>query len=270
MDVTNILRLSGPVLQTCLIAVFIKRSTHRAFRYFFTYTVFAVMTEMAKFLLHGRVFLYFYLYWSSEVIYAILGFAALYEAFRHLFRHLYYLRGIRLAFPITAMLVLTLSALWILIHGQPVHAIPLLRVIFALEFAVRLLQIGFFVLVIGVALYHRSYIRRRGFGVAAGFGISASGIFAATVVRSEFGTSYPNLLAFLPPVAYLIAVVVWLLEFARPEPIEPMADYRQHDPWEMLARVRQLRKEAGEFLGRLFVRHRTKAGRSPENSVPFA
>jgi|SRR5215469_9561344 len=249
MNITNFFRLSGPVLQVCLLLLLIKRGAHLTFRFFCAYTVFAVVSGVTKFLVREHALVHFYLFWSAEAVYAILGFAALYEVYYHLFRHLYYRPLIRYAFPAIALAVLALSGIWIWLPSQPVHAILLLRVIAALEFALRLLQMAFFLLIIFLAIYRSDSTRRYGYGIAIGFGVSASGIYAASLIFSEFGTRYKTLLSFLPPVAYLVAIIIWLDTFARPEPPERFASYRDPDPGQMLERLRQLKKQAKEIFG---------------------
>jgi hypothetical protein len=252
MNLTNILSWSVLILQAWLVVLLVRRGSHRAFRFFFGYTVFAVAAEIAKFASDGKPFAYFYVYWTTEAFYALLGFAALYEVFDHLFQHFYYLRGFKLLFPGAALVSLALSTLWIFLHGQPVPDLPLLTMIFALELAVRWLQIGLLVLIFFLAVYYEQYSQHRAFGIAAGFGISALGILATVMVRSEFGTKYPNLLLFLPPVAYLVAILIWLVSFIRPEPPDYFAALRGLDPWAIVRQIKQWKKEAKEKLGPWF------------------
>ena len=43
----------------------------------------------------------------------------------------------------------------------------------------------------------------------------------AFLLRSEFGTKFDPVVRITPPIAYIIAVAVWLATFLRPEPIQP-------------------------------------------------
>ena len=252
MNLANILSWSGPVLQAWLVALLVPRGAHRIFRFFFGYTVFAVAAQNAKVVSDGKPFAYFYIFWTTETLYALLGFAALYEVFDHLFRHFYYLRGFKLLFPGAALVSLVLSTLWTFLHGQPVPDLPLLTVIFALELAVRWLQTGLLVLIFCLAVYYEQYSQHRAFGIAAGFGISALGTLAMIMVRSEFGTKYPNLLLFLAPVAYLVAILIWLISFIRPEPPDYFGALRGLDARGIVRQIKQWKKEAKEKLGPWF------------------
>jgi hypothetical protein len=255
MNLTNILWLAPPVLQSWLAVLLVRRRAHRIFRVFFGYTLFAIAAEIARFTVRGKPFVHFYVFWTTEALYAVLGFAALYEVFDHLFRHLYYLRGFKLLFPGTALVSLSLSTLWIFLHGQPVPDLPLLTMIFALELALRWLQTGLLVLIFLLAIYYAQFSQHRAFGIAAGFGVSAFGVLVMMLVRSEFGTKYPALRHFLPPVAYLLAVAIWLFSFIRPEPPDYFAQLRGMNPRDFVGRIQQWKKEAKEKLPRWFERN---------------
>ena len=56
------------------------------------------------------------------------------------------------------------------------------------------------------------------FHIVYGFGLSSLGMVAGVLLRSEFGTKYGWLTEWGPPLAYLIAVIVWLSGFLRTEP----------------------------------------------------
>ena len=48
-----------------------------------------------------------------------------------------------------------------------------------------------------------------------GFGISAAGSLVAYLLRSEFGTKFDPVVRIAPPIAYIIAVAIWLATFLR-------------------------------------------------------
>ncbi|HWZ43310.1 MAG TPA: hypothetical protein VNW97_07520 [Candidatus Saccharimonadales bacterium] len=260
MNLTNILWLAAPILQAGLAVILVRREAHRIFRVFFAYTLFAIFAETMLFVLRNDAVAFFYVRWSTEAIYALLGLAVLYEVFDHLFRHLYYLRGFKLLFPGTALVSLALSTLWIFLHGQTAPDPPLLIMIFALELAVRWLQTGLLVLIFFLAAYYAEYSQHRAFGIAAGFGISAFGLLVFTLVRSEFGTKYPALRHFLPPVAYLLAVAIWLFSFIRPEPPDYFAPLRGLDPRDLAERIKRWKELSKEKLPPWFDRKYSGSG----------
>jgi hypothetical protein len=249
VNLTNVITVTGTILQVVLVALLLLRGAARKFRFFFSYTVFALAAELTKFILRigGHKFGYFYAYWATEAAYVVLGFLALYEVFRHLYRHLYYLRWVKLLLPVTSFLLLVLSLWWAgTVLGEVERP---LAVLYALEFTVHLLQMGFFAAIFFVAFRFEVYEERYAFGIAAGFWISATGILATMVVRSEFGITYKNLLNFLPTGAYLLAVLIWLHAFARKQPPAYFAQFNHlYDPQGFLKRLQEWRRQIKERM----------------------
>jgi len=118
------------------------------FRFFFWYSLFAIVAELVKFLLFEpgkNTWPYFWAAWGSEAIYAILGFLAIYEVFRHVFENFHHLRWFKFLLPITVALMLAIAILIPLvhravdtepprqpedlevIHSPPLHALPKMR-----------------------------------------------------------------------------------------------------------------------------------------------
>ena len=248
MSLINVINVLVPALQAVLIAIIFVRGAARNFRFFVSYTVFAVVAAIARFILRigGHKSAYYYGYWATEAVYAVLGFLALYEVFRHLYRHLYYLRWVRLLLPVTSLVLLALSLWWL--GKVPDQADRLLAVLYSLEFTVHLLQMGFFVAIFFVAFRFEVYEERYAFGIAAGFWVSAIGILATMVVRSEYGITYKNLLHFLPTGAYLLAVLIWLHAFARKQPPAYFAQFSHlYDPQGFLKRLQEWRRQIKEI-----------------------
>src|ERR1700704_6486853 len=81
--------LVPPVLQSVLAILMLRRGTYEHFRYFFVYTLFAIVAELLKFALFqpdSNTWAYFWISWGSEAIYAVLGFLAIYEVFGDVFK----------------------------------------------------------------------------------------------------------------------------------------------------------------------------------------
>jgi hypothetical protein len=53
-----------------------------------------------------------------------------------------------------------------------------------------------------------------------GFGVSSFGTLSARLLRSVFGTKFAIVSAYIPPVAYILALLFWLHVFWREEPPE--------------------------------------------------
>jgi hypothetical protein len=89
MVLQYLLLLLPVLMQTWLAALFIGRRLYRRFPFFFVYTSFSLLAELLRTLVQHDQWRFLYVYWTTEALYALLGFLAIYEAFRHVFRHFY-------------------------------------------------------------------------------------------------------------------------------------------------------------------------------------
>jgi hypothetical protein len=246
---TAFLWLSPLVLQVWLLVLLVRRQVLKSFPFFTTYTAFAIVAEAVKFFvfhLHVSVDTNIHIFVVAETIYAVLGFLAIYEIFRHIFSDFYRIGWFRFFLPGIGLLMLVASVLIAEVR-PPVQASRFLATVFILEIGVRCLQLGMFFLILILAKAYNQR-RRYTFGVTVGFGVSAFGILFTIVARSEFGTKYAYLLTFLPSVSYLIAVLIWLAAFWRPEP-NPNGDARLPlTPEFFIEQIRRYKQHAKDVI----------------------
>jgi hypothetical protein len=228
MWLRTILWLAPPFLQSWIAILMLRRGTQKSYRFFFSYTVFAIAAELTKFLLSEpgkNTWLSFWVGWGCEGIYAVLGFLAIYEVFGHVFENFQHLIWFKYLLPITAVIMLGIAILIPIVH-RAVDTEPLLEGIFALQVAVRCLQLGVFFLIFLLARIFNLDYRQYAFGIAAGFGIAVAGILLGTLVRTGLGLKFLMYFRYVPSVAYCMAVTVWLVSFIRVEPDDPFRDFR--------------------------------------------
>jgi hypothetical protein len=247
-----ILWLAPPFLQSWIAILMLRRGTQKSYRFFFSYTVFAIAAELAKFLLSEpgkNTWLSFWVGWGCEGIYAILGFLAIYEVFGQVFENFRHLKWFKYLLPITAAIMLGIAILIPLVHPA-VDTEPLLEGIFALQVAVRCLQLGVSFLIFLLARIFNLDYRQYAFGIAAGFGIAATGILLGTLVRTGLGLKFLIYFQYVPSVAYCIAVTVWLASFVRAEPDDPFRDFRHLFTPELFAeQLRRYKQEVRSIFG---------------------
>ena len=139
--------------------------------------------------------------------------------------------------------MLGIAVLIPLVHAA-VETEPLLEGIFALQMAVRCLQLGVFFLIFLLARIFDLDYRQYAFGIAAGFGIAAAGILLGTLVRTGLGLKFLMLFQYVPSVAYCMAVTVWLVSFVRAEPEDPFREFRHmFTPELFLGRLERYKQE---------------------------
>jgi hypothetical protein len=228
------------------------RGTYRKFRFFFGYTIFAIVAEITKFAVFEpgkNTWTYFYVSWGSEAIYAVLGFLAIYEVFGHVFENFHHFRWFRLLLPVTAVIMLGIAVLIPIVHPA-VDTEPLLEGIFALEVAVRCLQLGVFFLIFFLARLFDLDYRQYAFGIAAGFGIAVVGILLGTLVRTGLGLKFLIYFQYGPAMAYCTAVTVWLASFVRAEPEDPFRDFRHmFTPESFVGLMQRYKQQVRSILG---------------------
>src|ERR1051325_10077063 len=226
MWVRTLLWLAAPVLQSCIAVLMVRRAAYRQYPFFFGYTVFAIVAEVTRFSFYNPLsWTYFWFSWGIEALYAVLGFMAVFEVFRHVFAAFNHFGWFKLLLPVTGALMLSISVL-IPVVRPPVDTEPVLQEIFFLQIAVRCLQVGIFFLIFFLARFFDLDYRQYAFGIAAGFGIAAAGILLGTLVRTAGGLKFLMFFQYAQSVSYFLAVAVWLASFVRPEPDDPFRDFR--------------------------------------------
>lgn len=243
------LALTPPVLQMLLLALLVWRSMHQNLRLFFVYTTFSIVRQLVGVMLLKKRY-YFYYYWATEAASVILIFLALYEVFRLVFRNFYTSPSFRLLFPVLGIFILLVAALRA-IFWKSADTDGIVATIIGLEISVGFLQVGVFAVFFLLVRFFRTHGRQYAFGVALGFGVIAAGTLAIFLLRSEIGTKFNIFVRYTPALAYIIAVLVWLITFGKPQPHYPWQEGEPAlDPEELITELKQYTKVAKGVLRR--------------------
>jgi hypothetical protein len=203
-------------LQLWICVLFARRSLYRRFPLFLLYTVVQIGTGLVRVtLLNSKD--YFYAFWWTAAVQALLSVLALQESFRAVFGAFYRLSWFRQLWPGTVALIWAYAA-WRAWANPPLHftraGAMLVSVAIVASYTIVGLVLLFFLLVKVIRVRWHLYE----FNIVYGVGLTALGMMIAALVRSEFGTKFAWLTEWGPPVAYLAAVIVWLSAFLRKEP----------------------------------------------------
>src|SRR6185312_3198810 len=172
------------------------------------------------------------------------------EVFKSVFRNFYRMRWFRMLFPAIGVLMLCTAVIRSL-ASPPAQVNRSFAVIIFSELAVRFLQIGLLFLFFALIRFFHMVWRQQALGIALGFGISAAGSLVVFLLRSEFGTKLDHVVRITPPIAYTLAVAVWLLTFLTPQPAAPLQGKASAlTPEEMLAEIRLYSKAVKQILKR--------------------
>lgn len=200
---------STVALQSCILALMARKKILRRFRFLTAYLIYIVCKTVVEaiFLSHQRI--YFYVFWATQPAEMVLAILAVHESFMHVFRGFYGLLWFRLFFPAAILLTLAYSA-WSAFAHPPLHVSRLGAAIISSAVASEYVIVGIAVLFFAmVGILHVRW-RLYEFRIVFGFGISALAMVFAGVLRSQNGTRFNFVSEFLPPMAYLLANLLWL------------------------------------------------------------
>jgi hypothetical protein len=203
-------------LQAWILVLLVKKALTRRFPVFFFYTAYVTVIDLARVVLVSTQ-AYIYVYWSTEAIAVLIAVMAIHESFRAIFGVFYRLTWFRFVWPGTVAVIWIYCAWRAWVHPPPHFAragAALISGSIASSFTIVGLVFLFFLL--AKLIIHEWYLYE--FHIVYGLGISSLGMVAGVLLRSEFGTKYVWLTEWGPPLAYLMALVVWLSGFLRTEP----------------------------------------------------
>lgn len=202
------------VLQSALLLLLLRRHAVKSFPFFALYTVFSVAVSVLRFVASSHELMYFYVYWISDAIYALLGVAVLYEVLTGVLKSLMRFAWLRFTFPVAVLVTmgLTFSQTQTAVAG----ANALMTVTLAAELGLRYLQVAMFAFLVLLVTIFGLRWRQQYFGISAGYGIYATINLLTTTKFYEFGTKFTFLWSVVSLVSYTVAVLIWLWYFSTP------------------------------------------------------
>ena len=243
-----LLTLIGPIISGGLAIILLRRKAHREFPFFFSYVSASILFGLLRAFVANNYRLYFEIFWTTEAIYIVMALLALHEVFRKVFAAFYEKRWFWLFFPIVVIAISMLAVIYRL-GSPPREANQVISLIISLGMSVHLVQALLFVLFFVLVWFNGIGWREYPFGIVMGFAVIAIVSFSVQWARSEFGTKLNMAWTYAPPVAYIVAVILWLNTFLRPP--EPEPQWRlKITPEQLQEEIRQYTKILGKLRGR--------------------
>lgn len=214
-----------PALLMALLAAFMRhRRLHRELPAFYAYAIFTALRTAVLFLVfHRYPPAYWYLYWVAEAGSAVLGFAAIYEVFRHLFPGQERVRRLGdVFFRWTAAAFVLLAVVAAALNLDP-NVTPAAAGVLALTQGVRLVQCGLLLFLFVFSCFSGMVWRRDALGIALGFGLFASVQLAAAAMQTYTGLVSYQTWSWVNMASYNCAVLVWMRYLLAPEKAEAAA-----------------------------------------------
>jgi hypothetical protein len=207
-----VLWCAGPLLQFGVLVAMYRRGLHREYPYFFNYTILQVLSEPILFLVQRHSYsMYYWGYYVSIALSALISFAVLQEIFHDAFRPYEALRDLSvILFRWSALLVLLIGVMWAITAAQSSQVDAITNGILLAQRSVRLMQCGLVFFLLLFSEYLGISRRHVLFGIALGFGIfaSVSMLFAAVVSHGTF--VHVSVLRQINSAAYVFSVLIWL------------------------------------------------------------
>ena len=245
----NVLLLaSGIALYVWLVLILWRRRVYRNFPVFFSYNIYAVVGSTARLLASSDVFLYFYVFWWTDLGFLLFGIASIHEGFRSVFEGFYLLRGFRW-FYFGAIATIVAASILNSVFNRPAGAYSFFRIVLDVGIPIYCVQAAIFGLFYLCVKVLNIGFRRYPFAIVLGFGIQAMGTLLPFVISSVFGKKAEIFAAYTPVVAYYMTMAVWLSAFlgrdrGQDEQTPPMS------PLQMADQVRQYTRILKGFFGR--------------------
>lgn len=247
-----ILTLAPPTILLVLAVIFFRRKLHRDFLFFFIYVLYSVGAGVMLVAVAGRPTLYFWLYWITEALNAILALLVLREIFHRIFALPFAMyRWVRFLVPSTVVIILTIAIREMVYRplGRGIVG-RLVSAIYWFDVGVHALEGTILLLIVGLTLIFPVKWRSRQYelGILAGFGISAAVSMIADLLRLLRGNSYETFFRYGPPIAYVLATLIWLHVFTSPLQtlFQPQMD------WDEMQGVMRRSRELLQWIKRIF------------------
>jgi hypothetical protein len=218
---TDLLQLSPPIIQCCILVILISRGLFRKLPAFSAYLILHVIALPVRFLLwhqHGPSWYaaYFVTYWITEGFSAVLTLAIICELYAGFFKRYEELEklGRRILNSIAAIVIAVASVAAIAAAGTGLDR--WVSGMLALRQGVDVSRLGLTAFLLLFAAYFRIRWPAELFGISIGLAFYASCELAGQALRVHFGASAASIYTTLVSSAYAVAVLIWMIYLLKP------------------------------------------------------
>ena len=215
----NVLWLIQPLLKLVILVTMFRRKLHVRYPLFFSYLAYGVLVTALLYAVHESYRSYFYAYWSTTAVSAMLIMGVVYELFTAMFRKHHALRDFgSMLFRWAVVMVAMLAAL-LLFSGISPTKNSIVNSIMNLDRSVGVMECGMLLFLVLFSPYLKISWRHQICGIALGFGLHASSrmLLLSQWIHGVFGSANLNLLSMF---AYDWTLMIWLVYALLPIPAE--------------------------------------------------
>lgn len=208
---TYICWLLGPALQVTLLTFMLQRKLHLAFPRFFSYILFQVVKTGFLFIIYQHFEAsYFDAYWTGNAISVLLAVAVMDEILHNLFKEYGGIQNLGSVIFRWACGVLLALSIVNAFSTQAATADRVVAAVLSFDRSVRVMQCGLVLLLILLCHLVRQCWRQRIFGIALGFGVSASVELILVSIVMHYGNGPAGIVSLTNSAAYNAATLIWI------------------------------------------------------------
>lgn len=230
-----VLWIAAPLGQVVIAVTMIYRNLCREYPLFLCYTVFHVIQVIVAILaLHYSYTTYFYVYWGSELIDAMLELAVIQEVFSHVFCAYEGLQALGLLLFRWATLVLLGIAIAASLSAPGSDSSRVIAGFLVMQRSVRIVQTGLLTLLFLFSRIVGLKWRTPVFGIALGFAVMAVISTISAALRAQLGVAGDPAYSYVEAASYNFAVGVWVYYLLLPGNVcerAPLPDSDQLQQW---------------------------------------
>lgn len=212
LSVSDYVWVFASIAQTCLFVVAVKRKLDRELPWFCAYNLFQIVRTVALFSVAPFKWFAFYLYWTTEIVDALVSICVVRELYEKTFAGYHSLRGLSQTVFNWSLGVL---AVFCLITGYLAPGNPTVRMTASLtvmQRSIAMLIGGLFVALLLLARWTGISWRNRSVGISLGFVVYIAVFATATAVWAN-GMSRVEYFVFaiINSAGYAVAVGIWIV-----------------------------------------------------------
>jgi hypothetical protein len=210
--------VAAPIMQALIAAVMVRRKLSTEFPVFFAYTLFHVVQVAIELYcyFHSRA-LYFYAFWIMQAFDFLLVIAVIQEVFGAVLREYTILKRRATKIYRWAVLILVAVAFGTALLAPGTETDRTVAGLLTLDTSSMIIQLGVLAMLFMMSRMLVLGWGRMPFGIALGFGVMASVQLAVSLMRSYLGDSSTPGYVLLRPLAYNLAVLIWIFYATRRE-----------------------------------------------------
>ncbi len=205
---------SAPLLQLVIVLAMIRRKLANEVPVFFVYTAFHLGQFAVTYVAHLHSYkAYFYSYWVTEILDALITLAVIQEIFGKVFEPYKTLRRVEMwSFYCGAILLCSVSVVFSMLDPST-YSDRIVRGLIIVQRSTDFLQAGLMLLLFLCSALFGLGWRHYIFGISLGYGVSAATGLVIATLRAQLGPGVENIFAPLLSGSVLIGIVIWTYYF---------------------------------------------------------